>query len=131
MTFFYKEMRPLIENGHLYLAQPPLYRVHSGSKSFYVRDDKEKESILKTEFKNVAKVLVSRFKGLGEMGAAQLRETTMDKNKRSLLQVKLSDLEDKTPQELELFVENLMGKRPETRYDFIQQNAGLAKNIDI
>lgn len=131
MTFFYKEMRPLIENGHLYLAQPPLYRVHSGSKSFYVRDDKEKEKILNTEFKNMTKVMVSRFKGLGEMGAAQLRETTMDKNKRSLLQVKLSDVADKTPEELELFVENLMGKRPETRYDFIQQNAGLAKNIDI
>jgi topoisomerase-4 subunit B len=131
MTYFYKEMRPLIENGHLYLAQPPLYRIHSGTKSIYVRDDKEKDSILQTEFKNMAKVSVSRFKGLGEMGAAQLRETTMDKNKRSLLQVRLSDVEDKTPEELELFVENLMGKRPETRYEFIQQNAGLAKNIDI
>ncbi|MFN7662420.1 MAG: DNA topoisomerase IV subunit B [Alphaproteobacteria bacterium] len=131
MTYFYKEMRPLIENGHLYLAQPPLYRVHSGSKSFYVRDDKEKEHILKTEFKNVSKVSVSRFKGLGEMGAAQLRETTMDKNKRALLQVQLSDIENKNLDELELFVENLMGKRPETRYDFIQHNAGLAKNIDI
>ena len=65
------------------------------------------------------------------MGAAQLRETTMDKNKRSLLQVKLFHVKDKTPEELELFVENLMGKRPETRYEFIQQNASLAKNIDI
>lgn len=131
MTYFYKEMRPMIEQGHLYLAQPPLYRVHSGAKSVYVRDDKEKDHVLKTEFKNMSKVLVSRFKGLGEMGAAQLRETTMDKNKRSLLQVKLSHIEDKTPEELELFVENLMGKRPETRYEFIQQNASLAKNIDI
>ena len=118
MTYFYKEMRPMIENGHLYLAQPPLYRVHNGSKSVYVRDDKEKDYVIKTEFKNAGKVSISRFKGLGEMGAAQLRETTMDKNKRSLLQVRVKFFK-------------LLFNPGEPRYEFIQQNASLAKNIDI
>jgi len=131
MTYFYKEMHPLIENGHLYLAQPPLFRIHNGSKSIYVHDEKEKDEVLKTEFKGSSKVSISRFKGLGEMGAAQLRDTTMDKNKRCLLQVKLSHVENKTSEELEGFVEDLMGKKAETRYNFIQKNASLVKNIDI
>ena len=131
MTYFYKEMRPLIENGHLYLAQPPLYRIHGNNKSFYVHSEEEKEHVIKTEFKASSKLHISRFKGLGEMGAKQLRDTTMDKEKRALIQVKLDHFEEKSTDELDLFVEDLMGKKPEKRYEFIQQNASFVENIDI
>ncbi|UNM05992.1 MAG: DNA topoisomerase IV subunit B [Holosporaceae bacterium] len=131
MTYFYKEMKPLIEHGHLYLAQPPLYRLHGNGKTFYVHSEEEKEDILKKEFKSNSKVHISRFKGLGEMGAQQLKNTTMSKEKRSLLQVSLEHFEDKTEDVLESFVEDLMGKKPEKRYDFIQKNAHFVENIDI
>ncbi len=131
MTFFYKELRPLIENGHLYLAQPPLYRLSQGGKSIYVKDDKEKEKVLKEEFKGSAKVEVSRFKGLGEMSPVQLRDTTMHRDKRTLLQIKLTDVDNKNLEELEIFVENVMGKNPETRFDFIQQNAQFVEDLDV
>ena len=78
ITFFYQEMPELIENGHLFLAMPPLYKLTHGAKSVYARDDKHKEQLIKTEFAANAKVEVSRFKGLGEMNAPQLKETTMD-----------------------------------------------------
>ncbi len=87
ITFFYRQMPHLIDNGHLYLAVPPLYRLSHGGKNFYARDDKHKDEILKKEFHANAKVEVSRFKGLGEMMAAQLKETTMDPKKRTLLRV--------------------------------------------
>ncbi len=131
MTYFYKEMKPLIEHGHLYLAQPPLYRLHGNGKTFYVHSEEEKEDILKKEFKSNAKIHISRFKGLGEMGAQQLKNTTMSKEKRSLLQVSLEHFEGKTEDSLESFVEDLMGKKPEKRYDFIQKNAHFVENIDI
>ena len=89
MTFFYTQMPQLIDNGHLYLAVPPLYRLSHGGKTFYARDDKHKDEILKKEFRSNAQVEVGRFKGLGEMMAAQLKETTMDRRKRTLLQVKI------------------------------------------
>ena len=85
ITFFYREMRGLIDNGHLYLAVPPLYRLSHGGKNFYARDEKHRDEILKKEFHANAKVEVSRFKGLGEMMAAQLKETTMDPKRRTLL----------------------------------------------
>lgn len=131
MTYFYKEMRPLIENGHLYLAQPPLYRVYGEGKSFYIHTDAERDHILSTEFKKNSKVHISRFKGLGEMGAKQLRETTMDKEKRTLLQVSLKHFQGQSEKDVDAFVEDLMGKSPEKRYDFIQDNASFVKNIDI
>ena len=87
ITFFYQEMPELIENGHLFLAMPPLYKLTHGAKSFYARDDKHKDELIKREFAANAKVEISRFKGLGEMNAAQLKETTMDPAKRTLLQV--------------------------------------------
>ena len=87
ITFFYQEMPELIENGHLFLAMPPLYKLTHGAKSFYARDDKHKDELIKREFAANAKVEISRFKGLGEMNAAQLKETTMDPSKRTLLQV--------------------------------------------
>ena len=89
ITFFYRQTPKLIENGHLYLAVPPLYRLTHGGKTFYARDDKHKDELLKKEFHANAKVEVGRFKGLGEMMAAQLKETTMDPRKRTLLRVVL------------------------------------------
>src|SRR5207302_8402871 len=85
ITFFYRQMPKLIENGHLFLAVPPLYRLSHGGKIFYARDDAHKDEIMKKEFHPNAKVEISRFKGLGEMMPAQLKETTMDPKKRAML----------------------------------------------
>jgi topoisomerase IV subunit B len=123
ITFFYRQMPQLIDNGHLYLAVPPLYRLSHGGKIFYARDDKHRDEILKKEFHANAKVEVSRFKGLGEMMAAQLKETTMDPKKRTLLQVKVVEAERKNT---ERSVERLMGNKPELRFEFIQERAEFA-----
>src|SRR3984885_1396320 len=130
ITFFYREMRPLIDNGHLYLAVPPLYRLSHGGKIFYARNDKHRDEIMKKEFHANAKVEVSRFKGLGEMMAAQLKETTMDPRKRTLLRVVL--LED-AKKDTEKSVERLMGTKPEERFAFIQERAEFAdeKSLDV
>src|SRR5262249_51754768 len=93
MTFFYREMTGLIENGHLFLAQPPLYRLQQGANSVYARDDAGRERLVATQFKG-KKVEVSRFKGLGEMLPAQLRSTTMDPTSRNLLRVVLAEPEE-------------------------------------
>jgi topoisomerase-4 subunit B len=130
ITFFYRQMPKLIENGHLYLAVPPLYRLSHGGKVFYARDDKHKSELLKKEFHANAKVEVSRFKGLGEMMAAQLKETTMDPKKRMMLRVVL--LTDDR-RDTEKSVERLMGSKAEARFDFIQEKAEFAKEevLDI
>jgi topoisomerase IV subunit B len=120
ITFFYREMRGLIDEGHLYLAVPPLYRLSHGGKTVYARDDKHKEALLKKEFHANAKVEVGRFKGLGEMMAAQLKETTMDRKTRTLLRVVLVADEQKNT---EKSVERLMGTKPEARFAFIQERA--------
>jgi topoisomerase IV subunit B len=123
ITFFYREMRGLIDAGHLYLAVPPLYRLSHGGKIFYARDEKHRDDILKKEFHANAKVEVSRFKGLGEMMAAQLKETTMDPKKRTLLRVVLlPEAQDATKKS----VERLMGTKPEARFAFIQERAEFA-----
>ncbi|MGH6790408.1 MAG: DNA topoisomerase IV subunit B, partial [Pseudolabrys sp.] len=124
ITFFYRQMRQLIDDGRLYLAVPPLYRLAHGGKIAYARDDKHKEVLLKKEFNANAKVEVSRFKGLGEMMAAQLKETTMDPRKRTLLRVVLTEKERKPT---EKSVERLMGTKAEARFDFIQENAAFAR----
>jgi len=124
ITFFYRQMQKLIEAGRLYLAVPPLYRLQHGGKIVYARDDKHKEQLLKKEFNANAKVEVSRFKGLGEMMAAQLKETTMDPSKRTLLRVVLAQKELKPTAKS---VERLMGTKAEARFDFIQENAEFAK----
>ena len=124
ITFFFRQMRELIESGRLYLAVPPLYRLQHGGKIVYARDDKHKEQLLKKEFNANANVEVSRFKGLGEMMASQLKETTMDPAKRTLLRVVLVDNETKPTAKL---VERLMGNKAEARFDFIQENAEFAK----
>jgi topoisomerase-4 subunit B len=124
ITFFYRQMPQLIDNGHLYLAVPPLYRLAHGGKIFYARDDKHKAEILKKEFHANAKVEVSRFKGLGEMMPAQLKETTMDPRKRTLLRVVLAEDERKKAASA---VERLMGTKPEARFEFIQERAEFAR----
>jgi topoisomerase-4 subunit B len=120
MTFFYKELPELVRQGRLHLAQPPLYRLQHGGKSIYAQDDADRERILKREFKPNQKVEVSRFKGLGEMPPAALKETTMDPKRRTLLKVVLPPEERARTAEL---MEALMGRRPELRFKFIQDNA--------
>jgi topoisomerase IV subunit B len=121
MTFFFQEMTEIVRDGHLYLAQPPLYRLSSGSISAYARDDAHRAELEKTLFKG-KKVEVGRFKGLGEMNPGQLRETTMDPGSRSLLQVTLPQEYEGRHQVKDL-VERLMGRHPEHRFQFIQANA--------
>ena len=123
ITFFYTQMRPMIENGHLYLAVPPLYRLSHGGKTFYARDDKHKDEILKKEFRANAQVEIGRFKGLGEMMAAQLKETTMDPRKRTLLRVQLGEA---TRKDTDKSIERLMGNKAELRFEFIQERAEFA-----
>ena len=121
MTFFFQEMPELVRRGHLYLAQPPLYRLTAGAKTLYARDDAHRAELEATEFKN-KKVEVSRFKGLGEMNPGQLRETTMDPKSRNLIRVTLPpDIEDR--QGVRDLVDRLMGTNPAHRFAFIQENA--------
>jgi topoisomerase-4 subunit B len=126
LTFFYREMPQLIADGKLFLAMPPLYRLTQGGKTVYARDDADRERILKTEFRSNAKVEVSRFKGLGEMMPAQLKETTMRPGHRTLLQVHIPDGDAKSTENL---FERLMGKKPELRFQFIQENAEFAREV--
>jgi topoisomerase-4 subunit B len=124
ITFFYRQMQPLIDQGHLYLAVPPLYRLTHGAKTVYARDDAHKDQLLKSEFNANAKVDVGRFKGLGEMMPAQLKETTMDPAKRTLLRVKLlTEDRDGTADS----VERLMGNKAEARFAFISDKAEFAR----
>jgi topoisomerase-4 subunit B len=129
ITFFYQEMRALIEGGHLYLAVPPLYRLSQGAKTLYARDDTHKDELMRKEFNGKGKVEVGRFKGLGEMMPRQLKETTMDRSVRTLLRVELAEDERKTIK----LVDQLMGNKPEARFRFIQERAAFAKpdTLDI
>jgi topoisomerase-4 subunit B len=126
ITFFYREMPDLIREGHLFLAVPPLYRLSQGAKVAYARDDKHREELLKKEFSGKGKVEVGRFKGLGEMMPAQLKETTMAPRKRTLLRVEIVG-DEATGKS----VESLMGNRPEERFRFIQERAEFANDLDI
>ncbi|SDB66047.1 DNA topoisomerase IV subunit B [Belnapia rosea] len=128
MTFFYKELPELVRQGRLHLAQPPLYRLQHGGKSVYARDDADRERILKRDFKPSQKVEVSRFKGLGEMPPAALKETTMDPKRRTLLKVVLPPEERTRTAEL---MEALMGRRPELRFKFIQENAAKLDEAEV
>lgn len=154
VTFFYDQMRPLIEKGHLYLAMPPLYRLSAGDLSAYARDDEHRQELEKTVFKSKRKIDVSRFKGLGEMPARQLKETTMNPKTRQMIRVTLPDAlaslgmtaettiidghtqesGDALPSPLEAvdtLVEQLMGRNAEARFRFIQDNAEYANNLDL
>lgn len=135
MTFFYQQMPKLIENGHLYLATPPLYKIANGGKIFYALDDEDKDRILAKEFKGNARPDIGRFKGLGEMSAIQLKDTTMDKKKRTLLKVLIPSTITEEGRE-EAFetrrqVERLMGKDPEPRFKFITERAKFVDDLDI
>ncbi|RWB70839.1 MAG: DNA topoisomerase IV subunit B [Mesorhizobium sp.] len=129
ITFFYQEMPNLIRGGHLYMAVPPLYSIRQGGKVGYARDDAHKDELLRTEFTGRGKVEIGRFKGLGEMMASQLKETTMDPKKRTLLRVDVIDAEQATKDA----VDALMGTKPEARFRFIQERAEFAETdvLDI
>ena len=139
MTFFLREMPQLIENGHLHLAMPPLYRLAAGGTTVYARDDADKERLLATAFKGKRNVEISRFKGLGEMPPAQLKTTTMAPDSRTLLQVSfaLAEAAGELPEEADGraasadLVERLMGRKPELRLAFIQENARFAAGLDV
>jgi topoisomerase-4 subunit B len=126
ITFFLEEMPELIRSGHLYLAVPPLYRLSQGGLTAYARDDAHRDELMGSLFKGRGKVEIGRFKGLGEMLPGQLRETTMDPEKRTLLKVEITELE--TARDV---VDRLMGNRPEERLKFIQERAEFAEDIDI
>ena len=135
MTFFYQQMPKLIENGHLYIATPPLYKIAIGGKNYYALDDDDKDKILAKVVKGNQKPEISRFKGLGEMSAQQLKETTMDKKNRMLLRVMLPNTNTEEGKE-EAFetrrqVERLMGKNPGTRFKFIIERAKFVDDLDI
>jgi topoisomerase IV subunit B len=132
MTFFFTQMRPLIDHGHLFLAAPPLYRLTQGARSVYAQTDAEKNAILEKGLGGRGKIEVSRFKGLGEMMPAQLKDTTMSPATRTLIRVAITlpddeDGEDDTAG----LVERLMGKRPELRFQYIQENARFAEGLDV
>ena len=124
MTFFFLRMPKLIENGHLYLARPPLYRVSQGLKMYYAADDASKEKLIRELSKARTKIEVGRFKGLGEMTPKQLKETTMDPDARVIEQVSIGDLSDVMKK-----VDDLMGKNPEKRYNFIQEESLARKEL--
>ena len=128
MTFFFTQMRPLIDYGHLYLACPPLFRLTQGSHRVYCIDEVERDTWLTNGLGGRGKIDVSRFKGLGEMDAKDLKETTMDPSSRKLIRVSIDDEE---PGETSNLVDQLMGKKPELRFQYIQENAKFADELDI
>jgi DNA gyrase subunit B len=124
LTFFYRYMRPLIENGHVYIAQPPLYRVAKGKDEYYVYSDAELDKLLNDIGRDG--IEIQRYKGLGEMNPEQLWETTMNPETRTILKVKMEDAIAAD----EIFT-ILMGEKVEPRREFIEKNAKLVKNLDI
>jgi len=130
ITFFWRQMPKLIENGHLYLAVPPLYKLTQGTTTVYARDDAHKDELMRTRLTGRGKVEISRFKGLGEMMPAQLKETTMDPARRALLQVRVEEAARASTSDS---VERLMGSKPEARFSFIQERAQFAntETLDI
>ncbi|MGH1451932.1 MAG: DNA topoisomerase IV subunit B [Paracoccaceae bacterium] len=128
MTLFYSQMRPMIDTGHLYMACPPLYRLTQGARRLYVSDDAEKDAAMEAGLGGKGKIDVQRFKGLGEMDAKDLKETTMDPKSRKLIRVTIDEDE---PGETGDLVERLMGKKPELRFQYIQENARFVEELDV
>ncbi len=128
MTFFFTQMRPMIDAGHLYLACPPLFRLTQGAKRVYCVDEAERDQWMEKGLGGKGKIDVSRFKGLGEMDAKDLKETTMDPISRKLIRVSIDEDE---PGETGDLVERLMGKKPELRFQYIQENARFVQELDV
>ena len=128
MTFFFVQMRPLIDAGHLYLACPPLYRLTQGAKRAYCLDEVERDALLESGLGGKGKIDVSRFKGLGEMDAKDLKDTTMNPETRKLIQV---TIDEDAPGETGDLIERLMGKKPELRFQYIQENARFVEELDV
>lgn len=126
LAFFFQEVYPVLSNGFVYLAQPPLYRLSTASQTIYAHDDDEKEQLLASHFKKNQKVDISRFKGLGEMPVTQLRSTTMAQESRQLIRILADDHETCSE-----FLQRIMGKNPESRFQFIQEKAPMFSNLDI
>jgi topoisomerase-4 subunit B len=131
MTFFFREMPKLVESGKLFLAVPPLYRLSQGDKVIYARDDAHRAALTKSVLTGKGKIEISRFKGLGEMPPAQLRDTTMSPKSRVLERVTLPPHGERDYKKTVKLVESLMGRKPELRYEFIQQRAPFAKELDV
>ncbi len=125
MTFFWHQMQELILKGHLFLALPPLYRIAQGNKTAYAMDEQERDRIIENDFTGRGRIEISRFKGLGEMPASQLKETTMSPERRTLLRVNVPRTNSDADlfRETETLIEDLMGRKPERRLAFIQKNA--------
>ncbi|SDX44810.1 DNA topoisomerase IV subunit B [Roseicitreum antarcticum] len=128
MTFFFTQMRPMIDAGHLYLACPPLFRLTQGANRIYALDEAEKAMWLAKGLGGKGKIDVSRFKGLGEMDAKDLKETTMHPDSRKLIRV---SIDDDMPGETGDLVERLMGKKPELRFQYITENAQFVEELDV
>jgi topoisomerase-4 subunit B len=128
MTFFFTQMRPMIDAGHLYLACPPLFRITQWAKRVYCIDEAEKDAWLEKGIGGKGRIDLSRFKGLGEMDAKDLKDTTMNPATRKLIRVTIDDDE---PGETDDLVERLMGKKPELRYQYIQENARFVEELDV
>ena len=128
MTFFFTQMRPMIDAGHLYLACPPLFRLTQGAKRVYCLDEAEKNTMLDKGIGGKGRIDVSRFKGLGEMDAKDLKDTTMNPTTRKLIRVSIDEDE---PGETGDLVERLMGKKPEMRFQYIQENARFVEELDV
>ncbi|MFY9241354.1 MAG: DNA topoisomerase IV subunit B [Roseovarius sp.] len=128
MTFFFSQMRPMIDTGHLYLACPPLYRLSQGAKRVYCLDEAERDMWMEKGLGGKGKIDVSRFKGLGEMDAKDLKDTTMNPASRKLIRVTIDEDE---PGETGDLVERLMGKKPELRFQYIQENARFVEELDV
>ena len=128
MTFFFTQMRPMIDRGHLYLACPPLYRLTQGARRVYCLDEVERDEWLEKGLGGKGKIDISRFKGLGEMDAKDLKETTMNATSRKLIRVSIDEDE---PGETGDLVERLMGKKPELRFQYISENARFVEELDI
>ena len=128
ITFFYRYMKELIDEGRLYMAMPPLFRIQQGKKSMYANDEAHKDHLIATEFNGRGKIEIGRFKGLGEMMPAQLKETTMDAKSRVLAQITLDD--ENLPSTIAL-VETLMGKRADLRYQYIQDHAEFVEDVVV
>jgi len=128
LTFFFRHMRGLIDHGHVYLAQPPLYRIDVGKQTFWALDDEHRDRILKTEVKGNAKPSITRFKGLGEMNPETLKMTTLEPKTRSALRVRVPDAERLTT---DTVISELMGKDVAARFKLITENAGEIGDLDV